>query len=112
MREADQTKRCADAGSRTEADGSLQMFERDFELACINSQIPAEVPAARVTRIQRQSAVDQSYHGADVLAEEAQREGGICYDDRVVPGHFQRSPRKRGAFEAVTLAIFDGAAAQ
>ena len=37
MREADQTKRCADAGSRTEADGSLQMFARVFELACINS---------------------------------------------------------------------------
>ena len=59
--------------------------------------------------IQRQSAVDQSYHGADVLAKEAQREGGIRYDDRVVPRHFQRSPRKRGAFEAVTLAIVDGA---
>ena len=37
MREADQTKRGADAGSRTEADGSLQMFARVFELACINS---------------------------------------------------------------------------
>ena len=67
------------------------------------------MPAARLTRIQRQSTIDQGYHGADVLAEEAQREGGICYDDRVVPGHFQRSPRKRGAFEAVTLAIVEGA---
>ena len=67
------------------------------------------MPAARVTRIQRKSTVDQGYHGADVLAKEAQRERGICYDDRVIRGHLQRSPRKRGAFETVTLAIFDGA---
>ena len=40
MREADQTKRGADAGSRTEADGSLQMFARVFELACITLRFP------------------------------------------------------------------------
>ena len=45
-------------------------------------------------------------HGADVLAEIGQREGGIRQDARVVAGHFQGSPGEIGALPTVRLRIF------
>jgi hypothetical protein len=56
------------------------------------------VPAAGVVRIQRQGLVNQRHHGADVLAEIGQREGGIRQDAPIVAGYFQGSPREIGAF--------------
>ena len=45
-------------------------------------------------------------HRADVLAEIAQREGGIRQDARIVAGHFQGAPGEIGALPAVRLRIF------
>ena len=52
------------------------------------------MPAAREVRVERQRAIDQRHHGADVLAEIGQREGGIRQDARVVAGHFQGPPAR------------------
>ena len=64
------------------------------------------MPAAREVRVERQGAIDQRHHGADVLAEIGQREGGIRQDARIVAGHFQGSPCEIGALQTVRLRIF------
>ena len=64
------------------------------------------MPAAREVRVERQGTVDQRHHGADVLAEIGQREGGIRQDARVVAGHFQGSPGEIDALQTVRLRIF------
>src|SRR6516165_11197454 len=90
--------RRADADARTEAQRGFKMLDRDVRLAGPNPEEAADVPAAGVVRIQRQSVIDQRYHGADILAEIGQREGSIREDARVVASHFQGSPCEIGAF--------------
>ena len=75
----------------------------------------ADVPAAREARVERQRAVDQRHHGADVLAEIGQREGGIRQDARVVAGHLagpagrNRCPCRRSASGSSLRAVDEAA---
>jgi hypothetical protein len=50
--------------------------------------------------------LDQRNHGADVLAEIGEREGGIRQNARVVTGHFQGSPGEIGTLETVCVRVF------
>ena len=49
--------------------------------------------------------LNQGHHGADILAEIGQRVGGVRQNGRIVSGHFEGSPRKIGALQAVRLRI-------
>jgi len=82
------------------------MLDRDVGLARLQPEEAADVPAASVVRIERQGAVNQRHHRADVLTEIGQHEGGIRQDARVVAGHFQSSPGKIGALQTICPRIF------
>src|SRR5215471_3764671 len=69
MRAAYCEERLADAGAGTEPQRGLDMLDRDVRLARPDPEAAADVPAARIVRVERQGAVDQRNHRADVLAE-------------------------------------------
>src|SRR5215471_2768962 len=75
------------------------MVDREVELACPQSAGTAKIPAAREARIKRERAVDQGYHGAEILAE-------ICEDARIIPSDAQRSPGAIRGFPTVCLLVF------
>src|SRR5215472_18310058 len=106
MRSAYQRKRRADASAGTEPQRGLEMLDRDVGLARPIPEGAADVPAARIIRIERQGTVDQRRHGTDILAEIGKRMGCIRQDARIVAGHFQGSPCEFGALHAVRLSIF------
>jgi hypothetical protein len=97
MSSAYETERRADAGAGTEAQRGFDMLDRGVGLARKHPEYAADVPAARVVRVERQGTVDQCHHGADVLAKVGQRAGGIHQDTRIVADHLQGSPREIGA---------------
>src|SRR5271165_7536537 len=68
MRVAYYKERRADARAGTEAQRSFGMLDRDVGLARPVPAGAAEKPAAGVVRVERQCAVHQRHHGADVLA--------------------------------------------
>src|SRR5437762_296694 len=82
------------------------MLDRDVGLARPIPKSATYGPAAGVARVERERAVNQRHHGADVLAESSQRKGDIRQDDRVVAGHLQGSPGEIGALHAVRRRIF------
>ena len=88
------------------------MFDRGLGLARIQSEDAADKPATREARVEGQCAVHQLQHGADVLAEIAQRVGGIRQDSRVVTGHLHGAPCVFGALQAVRRWIFAPAVKQ
>src|SRR6516165_349011 len=106
MRGAYFYERRADAGARTEAQRGLDMLDRDVRLAGPMPEDAADVPPTCEIRIEHEGTVDQRDHGADVLAEIGQREGGIRQDTRIVAAHFQRAPCEIDAFQTIRLRIF------
>src|SRR5215472_11066624 len=82
------------------------MVDRKVELACPQSAGTAKIPAAREARIKRERAVDQGYHGAEILAEIRENAGGICEDARIIPSDAQRSPGAIRGFPTVCLLVF------
>src|SRR5580700_4709860 len=68
------------------------MLDREIVLTGIYPEHAAQIPAAGVARIERQRAVDQPDHGADILAEIRQSIGGVGEDTRVVLRHLERLP--------------------
>src|SRR5271156_5616858 len=65
-----------------------------------------DVPATCEIRVQYEGTINQRHHGADILAEIGQRQGGIHEDTRIVATHLQGSPRETGALEPVPLPVF------
>src|SRR6516162_13519 len=106
----DEQRRVADSDSRTESESRFS--NRNIRLACPTSEDAAKVPAAREIRIERQCAVNQRYHGVDVLSESGQRDSGIRKDARIVTSHCQGSPREIGALQSVRRRIFAHAVIQ
>src|SRR5215472_16815340 len=106
MRETDLSERRADAGAGTKAQRGLETLDRGVGVAGVQREHAADVPAAGVVWVERQGAVDQRYHGADVFAEIGQRLRGIRQDAWVVAGHFQRSPGKIDALPTMRLRVF------
>jgi hypothetical protein len=58
------------------------------------------MPPAREARVERQCAVEQCNHRADIFAQIGQRGGGIRQDARVVAGDFQGPPCEAGSLQA------------
>src|SRR6516164_8300101 len=82
------------------------MFDCDVGLARPTSEGATGVPAAREIWIERQSAVNQRYHGTDVLAEIGKRDGGIRQNPRIIAGHFKGSSREVDALPTIYLPVF------
>src|SRR6516162_10578663 len=99
-------ERSAGTGARAKTQSGFDMLDRDVGLARPKPDIAADEPAAGEIRIERQGAVDQRHHGADVLAKIGQRKGGICEDDRIVAGYFQSSPCEIGTLRTMRLPVF------
>ena len=81
------------------------MLDRYVGLACPSSQTGADMPTAREARVKCNGAINQGYHGADVLAKIGQRVSGIRKSARIVLRHLQRRPRKIGGFAAVLCGV-------
>src|SRR5580700_5463789 len=69
LREAYICERRTDSGSGAEVQRGLEMLDRDVGIARPHSEGAADVPTAREARVERECAVDQRHHGADVLTE-------------------------------------------
>src|SRR3954447_3486558 len=89
-------ERRADSGAGTEAKRGFYMLDRDVGLTGHQPEDAADVPAAGVVRVERQGAVNQRHHGADVLAEMGQRVGGSHQE----PGSSPATSRARLAKSA------------
>ena len=62
--------------------------------------------AAREAWIERERAVNQRHHRADVLTEERQGKRGISQDPRVIPSNLQSPPSENGGLAFVLHRIF------
>src|SRR5436309_15953113 len=82
------------------------MLDRDVRLARKIPEDAADEPAACEIRVEREGTLDQRRHGADVLSEIGQREGGLRQNARIVAGYFQRAPCELGALQSVSRRIF------
>src|SRR5215469_2652080 len=92
-------------GARAETQRGLYMVHRDVKLARPMSKNAADVPPTGEAGVERQRAIDQHHHGADVLAEIRQRHGSIRKNTRIVASHLQGAAGEIGAFAAVRLWI-------
>src|SRR6516162_8775572 len=81
------------------------MLDREVGLARGQPEGGADVPTACEIRVQNEGAVDQRYHGADILAEIRQGESGIYNSARIVTRHLQGLPGVTGALAAVLLGV-------
>ena len=89
MRGAQQTEGHANAGTRTETKRGLHVLYCQIRLPGPEPESAADVPAAREAGVERQSTVDQRHHGTEILAEIAQRKGGIGDGAGIVTGYLQ-----------------------
>ncbi len=95
---ADQAQRRTRSLARAQPQRSLGMLDREIVLTGPQPQDTTQKPAAGEARGERQGAVDQRHHGADILAEIGQNKGGVGQDARVVPRHLERLPGKIDRF--------------
>src|SRR4029077_13861318 len=70
------------------------MLDCEIGLAGPDPEGTAQIPAASIARVEREGTVDQPDHGADILAESSQHEGGVGKDARVVLSLLERLPSK------------------
>jgi hypothetical protein len=82
------------------------MLDRHVGLTGPKPEGAAGLPAAGEIWVERQGAIDQRDHGADVLAEIGQSDGGIRQDAGIVAVYLQGSPGEISAFQTVRLPIF------
>src|ERR1700730_7985111 len=82
------------------------MLDRLIGLAGPKPETAAQVPAAGEAWVERERAVDQPDHGADVLAEKRQHEGGVGEDARVVLPRLERLPSKTAGLAAGWVWVF------
>ena len=62
----------------------LEMLDREIGLTGKYPEKAAHIATAGEARVESERTVDQPYHGANVLAEVSQHEGGVGEDARVV----------------------------
>src|SRR3954454_17246667 len=82
------------------------MLDREIVLTGPDPESAARMPAAGKARVERERTVDQPDHGADVLAEIRQQEGGVGEDARVILSRLERLPSKIDALAAIYLRLF------
>jgi hypothetical protein len=98
-------RRHAYSRAGAEPQRGFQMLDCQIELPGTRPESSAEVPAARETRVQPQSAIDQRDHCAEIFPEDPQRERGIGKYGRVVAMRLQGAPSEINTFAAVRLRI-------
>jgi len=81
------------------------MLDCEIVLACTVFEHSADVPPARKARVERQRAIYQCHHRADVLAEMRERQGGIRKDAWVLTGDLQGAPSEIASLVAVALRV-------
>ena len=81
------------------------MFDPEIELTGPHPEKTADKPAAGITRVEHQRAIDQSNHSTDILAGPRQHLGSIREHDRVVLHQLQRSASKINRLAAGGLRI-------
>jgi len=91
--------------ARAQAQCCLDMLDRDVGLARPEPENAAHKPAASEAGVERQRAVDQPDHRADILAEIRQRGGGINDGSGGVLPRLQRLPREIDGFGAGLLRV-------
>ena len=82
------------------------MLDRDIGLTRKPPQDAANIPTARIARVERQRTIDQPDHRPDVLAEIGKRKAGIGKRARVVASDLQGPMREIGAPAPVRLRVF------
>ena len=60
----------------------------------------------RKIRVEREGAVDQRHHRADIFAEIGQRLCGIRQDARIIASYFEGAPGEICALQTVRLRMF------
>ena len=73
--------------ARAEAQGHLSMLDREIRLAGPQPEKTADVPAARVARIEGESAIDQRDHRIEVFAENGECHCGVGQNTGIVARH-------------------------
>ena len=80
-------------GAGAEPQGPTGMLDRQIRLPGPQPEKAADVPAARVARIEGESAIDQRDHRIDVFAETGERKAASAS----TPGSFPATPTARRA---------------
>src|SRR5215471_1529315 len=105
MRLTDDGERRANPSAWAETQRGLDMRDRHVRLPRRHSEDPADVPAAREIRVEREGTLSQCHHGADVLAKIGKRLGSIREDARVVARDFEGSPGEINTLHAMRQRI-------
>src|ERR1700745_3990143 len=66
------------------------MFDSKIRFPGVHPESAATKPTTSVAWIKPQSAIDQCYHGLDILAEFRQYISGVRENDWIVARHFER----------------------
>jgi len=82
------------------------MLNRKIVLTSPDPYKAAQIPAAGEARVERQRAVNQPDHSADILAEICEHEGGVGEDARIVFLCPERQTSKIDGFAAACLRCF------
>src|ERR1051326_7135697 len=82
------------------------MLDRDVRLARPLPKEAADIPTARIVRVERERAVNQRHHRVNILAEVGKRVGGSDQNEGVVASYFQCPPCIIDTLQAVQLRIF------
>src|SRR5260370_8291403 len=64
--------------ARAQAQRGLEMLDREIGLAGEAPENAAQMPTARVARVEFEGAVDQPHHGPDILAEYSRHEAALA----------------------------------
>jgi hypothetical protein len=91
------------AVTRAEAQGRLEVLDREIELAGVSPQSGAPYPTACKARVETKRTVDQPYGDIDVLPERPEHDGSIGEDVWVIPGAPETPPRQIDPLAAVCL---------
>src|SRR6516164_3954791 len=89
-----------------EAQGRVEMLERDVGLTGKKPELPAGKPSASKARIEGETTVDQRDGGIDVLAEVAENEGRDGENVSVVRAYLKGSPGEIDALAPIPLRVF------
>ena len=76
------------------------MLDREIGLTGPEPEKAGQISAAGEARVERERPVDQPDHGADILAQSSQHEGGVGKDARVVLPQLERLPSEAAGLAA------------
>src|SRR6516225_12436406 len=105
MSHADPAQMLAPLTAGVETHRGLEMLDRHVCLTGEQAEPAAPVPGKGEARVQRESAIDHSQSGSDILAEAPEHHGGAAENTRVVGGDAQGLAGKINRRAAVFLLL-------